>query len=79
MNSSDLVHYLKQHIGDRIFLNANDQEPYVLESVERDYIKLAQSKRYANSPIETFVVPLTAIVSVQEIDGIPGVILYLVK
>ncbi|MDQ7064385.1 MAG: hypothetical protein Q9P90_09055, partial [candidate division KSB1 bacterium] len=74
MNSSDLVHYLKQHIGDRIFLNANDQKPYVLESVERDYIRLAQTKNHVRSSIETFVVPLTAIVSVQKIDGVPGVI-----
>lgn len=79
MNNSDLVQYLEKHIGDRIFLNANDQNPYVLESVEKDYIKLSQVQNSENSSLESCVVPITAIVSVQELKGIQGIILYLIK
>ena len=79
MNNSDLVQYLEKHIGDRIFLNANDQNPYVLESVEKDYILLNQIDDLQDSVAESFVIPLSAIVSVQQIEGLPGIIVYLVK
>ena len=79
MNNSDLVQYLKNHIGERIFLNANDQNPYVLESVEKDYILLNQIDDLQDSVAESFVIPLSAIVSVQQIEGLPGIIVYLVK
>lgn len=79
MAKSDLLQYLKSHVGERIFVNADDQKPFLLQSVEKDYIRLSQIESLQNITTESFVIPFSAIVSVQEVEGVNGIIIYLVK
>ena len=70
--------FLEQHIGKRIFLNADDLKPYTLASVHDDCIQLTRSSE-ANGDDQTFVIPYSAIVSLQEVEGLGGLVVYLVK
>ena len=70
--------FLQQHVGKRIFLNADNLKPYILKSVYGDCLQLIQESD-ANKPGQTFIIPYSAIVSLQEIEGLRGLVIYLIR
>lgn len=70
--------YLGERIGQRIFLNADSRHPSILEAVYDDYITLHRTAS-PDDPEQSFIIPLNSIVSLQEVEGLGGVVVYLVR
>jgi len=70
--------FLKELIGKQIYLNADSRKPHMLEAVKDDYIFLTNTHR-DNEPRQAFAIQISSIVSTQEIEGVEGIVIYLVK
>lgn len=70
--------YLGERIGQRVFLNADSRHPSMLEAVHDDYLILRRPAS-PEDPEQSFVIPLASIVSMQEVEGMGGVVVYLVR
>lgn len=78
-NSPAFFHdFLSARIGQRVFLNADSRTPNVLQTVKDDYLVLRGVASY-ETPAHAFIIPLRSIVSLQEVDGIDGLVIYLVR
>ena len=73
-----LAAFFETRLGETIFLNADDRNPSTLKAVFDDYLELS-SHRIGAGPKSSFIIPFTSIVSIQETEGIQGLILYLVR
>jgi hypothetical protein len=70
--------YLKKHLGEKIYLNADNRRPNVLKEIHEDYIVLSAVPK-ETEPEQSFVVPISSIVSLQQVEGIDGLVVYLVR
>lgn len=74
----NLSGYFKNLIGQKLFLNADNRQPAILQEVHNDHLRLATAGA-GDSPHDHFIIPLRSIVSVQEVEGLDGVVVYLVR
>jgi len=73
-----LAAFFETRLGETVFLNADDRNPSTLKAVFDDYLELTSTR--ADTGLQSsFIVPFNSIVSVQETEGIQGIILYLTR
>ena len=77
-SSKRLAAFFETRIGEKIFLNADDRNPVVLKAVCNDYLELS-SNGSGTRPKSSFIIPFNSIISIQETEGINGLILYLMR
>lgn len=70
--------YLQNSVGQKIYLNADDRHPCILQNVHTDYIVLSNAPK-TNEPRQTYAIPIANIVSLQEVDGLGGLVVYLTR
>ena len=69
---------LQKNIGQQIYLNADDRHPCRLLEVQTDYIVLT-SRGQANQPHQTYTVPISSILSLQHLEGLGALVVYLLR
>lgn len=72
-----MQNYLRTRIGEIIYLNADSRKPFRLQEVMDDYFELAGTSE--NEKKDALIIPIASIVSVQKMEGLPGLVMYLVK
>ena len=78
VQSGDMQNYLRTRIGETIFLNADSRKPFCLHEVKDDYFELTAPSGERDSG-NTLIVPITSVVSVQEMENQIGLVVYLIK
>ncbi len=72
-----LLNFFARNREAHYFLNADNRNPMIIHQIGSDYIQLKNTNRKEKMDIIT--IPLTSIVSVQERQGLGGIVVYLMK
>ncbi len=74
---NSLLNFFVRNRETRYFLNADNRNPMTIHQIGSDYIQLKNINHKEKMDIIT--IPLTSIVSVQERQGLGGIVVYLMK